>query len=174
MKFFQSINSKLNNLFIPFNYITLIKNYKTFTPLKIFMPLNKLDNLIFLSSLAGSLVLINACYVYSSLKTEEVKIIKKYNYVSYGITKFMVIDENSRHFNISNSIWVGYVREKKEHYYSIVLNDKIRINYYGIWSKFLNINPVIFDSNSEYNKYYNNKIVDSNYKLFEAIHWLVI
>ena len=80
---------------------------------------------------------ISALYAFSSQKTEEISISKKYTMVRGGFTEFMVVDSQGRHFNVNNSLWKW---DSLEDYYKIKKGDKVKVGYYGWrWPLFGNI-----------------------------------
>jgi hypothetical protein len=72
----------------------------------------------------------SALYAFSSQKTEEISISKKYTMVRGGFTEFMVVDSQGRHFNVNNSLWY-WKWDSLEDYYKIKKGDKVKVGYYG-------------------------------------------
>jgi hypothetical protein len=125
---------------------------------------------------SGLIIGTNLIYVFTSVKTNEIKVIKKYEIIKNGYIQFMIIDENNKHYNFNNSLWF-WRWDAIEKWYNINENDKININYYGYRIPFLGIFPKIFNhsnnlicENTSISNYNNNDYK----KILEITHWLVI
>jgi len=97
-------------------------------------------NIIFLASSIHSL------YAYGTSTTEEIKIEKKYKIVNHGSTKFMIHDDNGRHYCVNNSLWY-WKWDSVEDWSKMNKGDRIKVKYYGIRSPLLGLFPNIVKSN---------------------------
>lgn len=84
-------------------------------------------------------------YTYMTSKTENIKIKEKYLYTCNGFTRFMIIDENNRHFCVNNSFWY-WKWNSIEDYFFIKENEFYSIRYYGFRIPLCGIFPNIFCS----------------------------
>lgn len=77
---------------------------------------------------------INLIYIFATKKTTDIIVRKKLTIVSWGFTKYIIIDSNGQIFEISNSLWFG---SGLNDWVKIKLNKKYTIGYFGVENKFL-------------------------------------
>jgi hypothetical protein len=104
---------------------------------------------ILLIFLLDAIIFIYCGYIVLTTKTKFIKVIKKYKYVAYGFTQFMIIDENLVHYNVTNSLlyckWSCI-----EMWYNIETNKDVAIKYYGWRIPFLGMFPCIVQQTPNY------------------------
>lgn len=96
----------------------------------------------------------HGCYTYSTTKNNIITINKKYTFTRNGVTEFMIIDNNNKHYNVNNSVWF-WKWDSIEDWHNIEINKALPIKYYGYRIPCLGLFPNIVSSNQ-------NKILDSN------------
>ena len=89
---------------------------------------------------------LSGLYIFVTKKTTDIIVRKKLTIVSWGFTKYLVIDSNSKIYEISNNLWFG-IKSDLDDWVNIKLNKKYTISYYGIDNKFLGLKPQIVDFN---------------------------
>ena len=77
------------------------------------------------------LIGLNILYILLTKKSKKIIIKKKLTIVSYGFTKYIIIDTNNNIFEINNSVWFGKFNSLDD-WIKINLNKKYNINYYGL------------------------------------------
>lgn len=132
-------------------------------------------NISYKLNVLSGLVTLHGCYIFSSLRHDEIYVIKKYEIMRNGFNEFMIIDNKNRHLNINNSFWF-WKWDTIEDWHNINKNDNLSIYYYGYRIPFLGLFPVIIFSNkSALNLVNNYDNFNNDYKkLFEITNWLVI
>ena len=94
-------------------------------------------------SVAGLLVAGHACYTYKTTKHATIIIDKKYTFDKNGLTNFMVIDTNGKHYNVNNSFWY-WKWDSIEDWHKLQTNKhNIKIKYYGLRVPTLGLFPNI-------------------------------
>jgi hypothetical protein len=71
-------------------------------------------------------------YIYSTktVDTKYINIDKKYKYTKNGFTKFMIVDDNGKHYHVGNSLWF-WKWNSIEEWNELETNKEIIIKYYG-------------------------------------------
>jgi len=96
----------------------------------------------------------HGCYTYGTTKNNIITINKKYTFTRNGVTEFMIIDNNNKHYNVNNSVWF-WKWDSIEDWYNLELNKQLPIKYYGYRIPWLGLFPNIVSSNQD-------KILDYN------------
>jgi hypothetical protein len=104
-------------------------------------------------SVAGLVVAGHACYTYKTTKHATIIIDKKYTFDKNGLTNFMVIDTNGKHYNVNNSFWY-WKWDSIEDWHKLQTNKhNIKIKYYGLRVPTLGLFPnIILSRQNESNK----------------------
>ena len=89
---------------------------------------------------------IHSFYAYGTSTTEDITIANKYKMVNHGSTKFMIHDENGRHYCVNNSLWY-WKWDSIEDWSKMNKGDGVKVKYYGIRSPLLGLFPNIVKSN---------------------------
>jgi len=105
-------------------------------------------------------------YAFSTSKNENVTIVGKYKMVRNGFTDFMIIDNQGRHFNVSNSLWY-WKWDSIEDWHNINDNISINIKYYGWRMPIFGLFPNVINSNCNKKDkiYFKNTISHNNIHL---------
>jgi hypothetical protein len=103
--------------------------------------INKVD-LSFNATITCLASSIHSFYAYGTSTTEDITIVKKYKMVNHGSTKFMIYDENGRHYCINNSLWY-WKWDSIEDWSKMNKGDVVKVKYYGIRSPLLGLFPNI-------------------------------
>jgi len=82
------------------------------------------------------------CYSLGTRAEKSIIIKRKYTFIRNGFTEFMVIDENGKHYNVTNSLWY-WKWNSIEDWCLIKKNTKFNIQYYGLRIPILGIFPNI-------------------------------
>jgi len=123
----------------------LLNSLKTIYSKNNIKKINKFDKKVNLFVLSVS-VGIHSMYAYSTVKTEEIKVMTKYKLVNRGFTNFMIIDNKGRHFNVNNSLWF-WKWDSIEDWSSIKTQNSLFIKYYGWRIPLFGLFPNIVNSN---------------------------
>lgn len=87
-------------------------------------------------------------YTLTSKNENEIIIKHKYKWVREGFTKFMIIDQNDTHYCVNNSFWL-WKWDSIEDWNKVQLNQKIKINYYGVRIPELGVFPNVYHMSNE-------------------------
>ena len=117
-----------NNLITLFNL--LIKRNETST-------LNIIKNKLYFFSIP------HIIYVYGTSYNKDIFVIKKYKFYVNGITKFMIIDDENKHYCVNNSLWY-WKWNSLEDWHKIQENRRIKIKLYGYRIPMFGMFPNIF------------------------------
>ena len=92
-------------------------------------------------------------YLLGTTKKDEITVAKKYTYVKNGSTKFMLIDDKGRHFNVDNCFFY-WNWNTIDDWANLKLLEQRQIIYYSYRVPFLGMYPTIieFDNESNSNK----------------------
>lgn len=93
----------------------------------------------------GLIILSHFIYSIFTFRITKIKVMKKYNYNTYGFTNFMIVDANGKHYKVNNSLWYNKW-DSIETYNDINIDDEITIKYYGYRIPILGLFPNIFSS----------------------------
>ena len=77
------------------------------------------------------LIGLNISYILLTKKSKKIIIKKKLTIVSYGFTKYIIVDKNNIIYEINNSVWFSKFNSLDD-WIKINLNKKYSINYYGL------------------------------------------
>jgi hypothetical protein len=84
----------------------------------------------------------HACYTYYTKQTKTITIDKKYKFVRNGMTEFMVVDYENKHYNVNNSIWF-WKWDSIEDWNNIKTGETLNVKYYGYRIPILGVFPNI-------------------------------
>jgi hypothetical protein len=92
-------------------------------------------------------------YLLGTTKKDEITVAKKYTYVKNGSTKFMLIDDKGRHFNVDNCFFY-WNWNTIDDWANLKPLEQRHIIYYSYRVPFLGMYPTIieFDNESNSNK----------------------
>jgi hypothetical protein len=101
--------------------------------------------------LVGSNILFfgtHAFYTYGTVQNKIIVIKKKYKFSRNGLTEFMIIDNNNKHYNVNNSFWF-WKWDSVEDWNNLETNQQLIIKYYGYRIPVLGIFPNIITSKQD-------------------------
>jgi hypothetical protein len=105
--------------------------------------------------LLSLIVVGHGIYTYSTSKTKDIIVKKKYTFCRNGFTEFIVVDKSGKHYNVNNSVWY-WKWNSIEDWNNIEPNQNLAIRYYGIRLPLLGLFPNIVRS-QEYVKTYSQR-----------------
>lgn len=95
-------------------------------------------NILLTCGLVGTHLL----YTLGTSGEQDIQVTKKYKFVRNGLTDFMVIDKENKHYNVNNSVWY-WKWDSVEDWNTMNVNDNIKIKYYGVRFPMLGLFPNI-------------------------------
>ena len=117
------------------------------TPEPLSPEMNKLvGNVVSTISISG--LIGHGVYAFGTAEKKMIKVTNKYQYDRYGLTEFMIIDENGKHYNVNNSVWY-WKWDSIEDWHNIPMNKEIIIKYYGWRVPLLGLFPNIINSKQD-------------------------
>ncbi len=76
------------------------------------------------------LIGLNILYILLTKKSKKIIIKQKLKIISWGFTKYIIVDKNNNIFEINNCVWFGKFNALDD-WIKINLNKKYTVNYYG-------------------------------------------
>lgn len=122
------------NIFI--NLISTLRSTILNSPFSVATPNEIVLKTMFFFSCVG----LHCSYAIRTERTEAIEVTKRYKMVRHGMTEFMIIDQNGRHFNVNTSLWY-WKWDALETWSS--LPQKAIVTYYGVRSPVFGIFPNI-------------------------------
>ena len=89
-------------------------------------------------------------YLLGTTKKDEITVAKKYTYVNNGSTKYMLVDDKGRHFNVDNCFFY-WNWTTIDDWANLKLLEQRRIYYYSYRVPFLGMYPKIVEFSNESN-----------------------
>ena len=103
-------------------------------------------------------------YLLGTTKKADITIAKKYTYVKHGSTKYMLIDDKGRHFNVDNCFFY-WNWTTIEYWGNLKPLEQRQIIYYSYRVPFLGMYPTIIEFDNSSDKQCNN---ESSNKLLKS------
>ena len=95
-------------------------------------------------------------YLLGTTKKADITVAKKYTYVKNGSTKYMLIDDKGRHFNVDNCFFY-WNWNTIDHWANLKPLEQRHIIYYSYRVPFLGMYPTIIEFSNESNSNASNK-----------------
>jgi hypothetical protein len=75
-------------------------------------------------------ILGHGAYTLGTTSTKIIRVKHKYQFDRNGLTEFMIIDDNGKHYNVNNSFWY-WKWDSIEDWHKLETSKEINIKYYG-------------------------------------------